>query len=380
MGMETRMAIASRFSAIEKRFAWSFLGFVLAVIFGGIALYTEFFRNSNPAITYRILANTRILDVKEDVGGLAIVYNSEDIRKSHKTLSVLTLRVGNEGRSAILKNSYDSASPLGFALNSGEIIKGEVIDASTPYLRTNAKLTITDPKVGEFAEVIIEPREWFTVKCLVLNPEDTALSVIPQGKVAGAKSVILIDQLPSEAEDSFLTKVVAGSVWVQVVRVPVYLLGFVLAVVLVFAPIAVVSNRMDVRYRRKIISQFKTYSGSKYDALNGPVYEFYMKYGLPPLVRLRQIVVDDGRFSSSLKSYTNSLNRGKSTHADEDVFVGFAMGAPPHVVERFRHPGVLFRSLVDLGIVIKEKDGFGKDKEKVVAMCEFIEFALIKET
>ena len=161
------MSIISKFAQIDKKFAWSFLGFLLAIVFGGIAIYTEFVRDTSPIIKYEDLSNTKILNVKEDVGGLSIIYNKEDIRKSKKTLSVLVIRVGNEGRSAVLKGYYDNVAPLGLVINSGEIIKGEVISASTPYLRENAKLEVSNGNTVNFSDVIIEPNESFVIKFLI---------------------------------------------------------------------------------------------------------------------------------------------------------------------------------------------------------------------
>ena len=120
MHTEGNMGLIAKFAQIDNKFSWSFLGFVLAAMFGSIAIYTEFVRDTSPVVKYEILSNTKILDVKEDVSGLSIVYKAEDIRKAHKTLSVLTVRIGNEGRSPILKTYYDSASPLGLGINSGE--------------------------------------------------------------------------------------------------------------------------------------------------------------------------------------------------------------------------------------------------------------------
>lgn len=374
------MGTIATFARIDRKFAWSFLGFVLAAIFGGIALYTEFIRDSNPLLKYHIIGNTKILDVKEDVGGLAIIYNNEDIRQSHKTLSVLTLRVVNEGRSAVLKGYYDTAAPLGFSINSGEIIKGEVVAASTPYLRNTATLKIADPKTGEFSEVIIEPGEWFTVKCLILNPEDTALSVAPKGKVAAVSRLLLIDELAGETEESFWGRVVSGSPGVQLVRVPVYFLGFILAMVSVVTPIAIVSDLIGKRRRRKTIRQFKSYSDSKYDDFNAPLYEFYEKADLASLVRLRQVLTDEKEFASGLKRYSDFESKHGSDLTPQDAFVGIAMDTPPHIRERLNRPAVLFHRLVELGVVVKEGDTFRKDEPRVKAMNEFIEFAMIKES
>ena len=361
------MTIISSIAQIERKFAWSFLGFILAAVFGGIALYTELFRDITPIIKYQIISNTKILGVKEDVGGLSINYNNEDIRKAHKTLSVLAIKISNEGRSAILKNYYDSASPLGFIINSGEIIKGEVINASTPYLQENAKVRILDQKVVEFLEVIIEPNESFITKFLILNRENTTLSVTPKGKVAGVKTITIVDQLTGEKEDSFVFKVLSGSIWVQIIRVPIYLFGFILAMILVFAPIVLISHKLDERRKKQIIRQkniirrFKSHTNSKYDELNQTIYDFYNKYGLQALLRLKKAVTDDEELKSALNHRKKAAGEDvTSRHETEDDFI--------------------FRSLIDLRLISKEGDNYRKNEQKIQAMNEFIKFALIKET
>jgi hypothetical protein len=39
--LEGNMGLIAKVAQIDRKFSWSFLGFVLAAIFGGIAIYTE---------------------------------------------------------------------------------------------------------------------------------------------------------------------------------------------------------------------------------------------------------------------------------------------------------------------------------------------------
>ncbi|MBI5205349.1 MAG: hypothetical protein HZA11_10570 [Nitrospirae bacterium] len=370
------MGIISTITQIERKFAWSFLGFILAAIFGGIALYTEFFRDVSPSIRYQIISNTRILDVKEDIGGLSIIYNNEDIRQARKTLSVLAIKVSNEGRSAILKNYYDSASPLGFLINSGQIIKGEVISATTPYLRENAKIVLIDNKTVEFSQVIVEPRESFAMKFLILNPENTPLLVTPKGKVAGVKQIALVDQLMDEKEASFLYKVVSGSIWIQISRVPIYFFGFILSLIIIVAPFALISSMLDERRKKKIVKQFKTHTSSKYDETNKALYDYYINNNLRTLLRLRKILVNDDRFSRAMITYKRlSADSGEIA---KPQFNGISSG-PSHYRDRNDYSFYIFKSLIDLGLISQDGDGYQKNDQKMLAMNEFIEFVLIKE-
>jgi hypothetical protein len=368
------MGFISILAQIERKFAWSFLGFLLAVFFGGIAIYTEYFRDTSPIIKYEVLSNTKILDVKEDVGGLSIIYNNEDIKKSKKTLSVLALKIGNEGRSAVLKSYYDNASPLGFVINSGEIIKGEIIGATTPYLQENAKVKVQNERTAEFSDVIIEPNESFVAKFLVLNPENTNLIVSPKGKVAGVKKIILADQLTEqEKHESFILKVISGSIWVQIVRVSIYFLGVILALIIVFGPVIYISDKRDERRKGKILRQFQKYTNNKYNLLNIKVYEFYRQNGLQGLLEMKKAITDDDKFSTFLKRYDKAgVDYEKLDDRLKYRWVqtyGGRLRVPP---------AEILRNLIDLGIISKEGEKFCRKEENVKAMNEFIDFAVIK--
>ena len=375
------MSIFSNFAQIDKKFAWSFLGFLLAIIFGSIAIYTEFVRDASPIIKYEVLSNTKILDVKEDVGGLSIIYNKEDIRKSRKTLSVLVLKVGNEGRSAILKSYYDNAAPLGLEINAGEIIKGEVNSASTPYLQKNLKLTISSGTAVNFSDLIIEPNESFVVKFLILNPEQTSLTVTPIGKIANVKNILLVDQLSDQKTESFMSRVASGSVWVQLVRVPFYFLGFAGVLLIIFAPIAVISDRLGKRKRGKIIKQFQAYTKNKYDDAGAKIYEYYREHGMQRLNRLRNVTSDNQVFNAFIARYhKQGLDHEKiaAIFPDEDMHI--IIGDDPHKRRHGIPPALILKRLLELGLVIKKDSGYLRNEDKINAMNEFVDFVVIKET
>jgi hypothetical protein len=372
------MGLIERVAQIDKKFSWSFLGFVLAAIFGGIAIYTEFIRDTSPIIKYEVLSNTKILDVKEDVTGLSIIYNAEDIKKARKTLSVLIVRIGNEGRSPILKTYYDSTSPLGFTINSGEIIKAEVISATTDYLMQNAGISLRNPSSVEFSEIIIEPNESFTAKFLILHPEQSTLTISPKGKIAGVKKLLLADRLSDQTKETFLMKVIAGSLWVQIARVPVYLIAFIILMIIIIAPLAFISEKKDKIKKNRIIRQFKSHTNSMFDELNAKIYEFYKNYGLTILKRIRKTLADDKEFQIFIKKYTSLATEGEAT-AERDAFVSIAIGTSPHDRIIRANPVFILKSMLELGLISKVGESYIKNEEKIKAMNEFIHFAVTKK-
>jgi hypothetical protein len=365
MHVEGNMGLIAKVAQIDKKFSWSFLGFVLAAIFGGIAIYTEFVRDTSPVVKYEILSNTKILDVKEDVSGLSIIYNAEDIRKARKTLSVLIVRIGNEGRSPILKSYYDSASPLGLSINSGEVIKAEVISATTDYLRKNAGIRVHDPSNVEFSQIIIEPNESFTAKFLILNPEQSTLIIFPKGKIAGVKKLLLADSTSDQTKETFLMKVVSGSLWVQVLRIPTYVIAFILLLIVIIAPVVYVSVKEDQIKKNRVIRQFKSHTDSSLNELNTEIYEFYKHYGLTVLRRMKKALADDKEFQNLLMKYNALASEADGSTEPDDRMV--------------TNPVFVLKSMLKLGLISKAGESYTKNEERIGAMNEFIRFAASKK-
>lgn len=364
------MGIIAKLAQIDKKLSWSFLGFILAAFFGGIAIYTEFIRDTSPTLKYEILSNTKILDVKEDVTGLGIIYNNEDIRKAHKTLSVLIVRVSNEGRSPILKTYYDNASPLGLSISSGEIITAEVINATTDYLRQNAGISVRDPSNVEFSQMIIEPNESFTTKLLILNPEQNAPTIFPKGKIAGVKKLLLVDRQSEYTKETFIMKALSGSLWVQVFRTITYVVAFILLLIVVIAPPIYISEKKDQWKRNSILRQFKSRTDSALNNLNVELYDFYKRYGLRPLKEMKKILGDDNRF---LKFVKVALSEIKIISSMESPSIPTEISSSDVI---FFTPTFVLKSMIKLGLISKVGETYTRNEERIKAMNEFVQFAV----
>jgi hypothetical protein len=372
MTVERNMGITAKLAQIDKKFSWSFLGFILAALFGGIAVYTEFIRDTSPAVRYEILSNTKILDVKEDVTGLSIIYNNEDIRKARKTLSVLIVRVSNEGRSPILKTYYDNASPLGLSISSGEIITAEIISATTDYLRQNAGISIRDASNVVFSQMIIEPNESFTTKLLVLNPEQSALTIFPKGKIASVKKLLLVDRQSEQRKETFVMKVVSGSLWVQVVRILTYVAAFILLLIAVIAPSFYISEKKDQWKRNSIVKQFKSRTDSALNDLNVELYDFYNRYGLRAFKVMEKALGDDNKFQNFL-SEAGIYPSDMEAIADQEgrrIFIETSSSG-----EIVFDPDSALKLMMKLGLLSKVGKRYTRNEERIKAMNEFVRFA-----
>jgi hypothetical protein len=267
---------------------------------------------------------------------------------------------------------------LGLGINSGEVIKAEVISATTDYLRQNAGIRVRDPSNVEFSQVIIEPNESFTTKFLILNPEQSALTIFPKGKIAGVKKLLLADRTSDQMKETFLMKVVSGSFWVQVVRIPTYVIAFILLLVIVFAPMSYISDKKDQIKKNRVIRQFKSQTSAAVNELNAEIYEFYKRYGLTLLKRMRKALVNNKEFQSLLREY-EALTSETEGSTEPDALPGITVvGESPH--DRMaRNPAFAFKSMLKLGLISKAGETYTKNEERIRAMNEFIRFAAAKK-
>lgn len=181
------MNIIEALNRLDKRYAWSLLGFVLAMIFGGLSLYTEFLRDRRPQLEFEVISDASVFDVREKLGDLEIIYGGIDIQKAKKSLRVVVVRVTNKGPEDILKTHYDDTSRFGFRVLNGTLLRAEVLSTSNRYLDNTLKIDVNVPYTAHFSPVILEAKESFTIKSLVLHDAGVRPELEPIGKIAGVK-------------------------------------------------------------------------------------------------------------------------------------------------------------------------------------------------
>ena len=128
------------------------------------------------------------------------------------------VRVVNFGESDILIDHYDERVPLGFLVSNGELLRVELLEASNRYLSSNLRVSVADSVRGVFTPIILESKEFFAFKALILHAHSTPPTLSPWGKIAGVRTINLTEQSSTESEKSYWHTVFAGGVWVQAAR------------------------------------------------------------------------------------------------------------------------------------------------------------------
>ena len=97
----------------RKKIANALIG-ALGVVASIIGIYTGIFYERKPSISFEVLTKTAVLDVREDVSKLDILYDGKNLKKNNQALSVVNLKVVNNGQADLLHNYYDEKRPPWF--------------------------------------------------------------------------------------------------------------------------------------------------------------------------------------------------------------------------------------------------------------------------
>ena len=168
--------------------AWSFIGVLLAVSF----FYWQEYRN--PFIfKIEVVDELNLVEVREQIRDLKILYKNEDIIESKKEIKVIRVQIKNEG-DTILQGYYDQLEPFGLRFINSKVLTSEVITSNSEDLK---KKLIDDSKRETsdkyddvvFSKVIFDENDSVTLKITILLDAGEDLTIVPLGKIANVDSL-----------------------------------------------------------------------------------------------------------------------------------------------------------------------------------------------
>lgn len=363
-----------KFANIDKKFAWSFLGFLLAVFFGGLTIYNEFIKVRDPQMVVEVLSNTNVLDLRENLPELKILYGDVDIKSVGKDLSVVIFRVKNVGGASILGGYYDANSPVTISISSGEFLKYEKISASNEYLNSAAIATKAGASSIRMPGVIMEPGESYTIKALVIHGARSGTLLKSSGKIAGMRKIPIIKIEPDKDNETFFSKVFSGSIGVQALRIPLYFLIFITSLAAILSPPIIISEALKKNGRKKSITQFRKHVKETPPDGHEEVFEIYVDVGLTPLVRARELLANGEVLKEKLEHYQRlglTNNREMIFPDDQDHF------ANPVILNRNAAARVIAKAEI---AKIDDEGNVQVDTQKEKFLGKFIDYITIKES
>ena len=368
------MSVIDAINRWDKRYGWSLLGFVLAAIFGTVSFYTEFVRDRRPQLRYEVVSDASVLDVKEQLGNLEIIYDGRDIKKAKQSLRVVVTRITNEGADDILIGSYDQRSPLGFRVSGGNLLRAEILSTSNDYLRQTLRIDAAAPDTALFTPVIIESGEWFTVKSLILHAEGSLPALQPVGKIAGVRGIRVVDSTQAAANPGFMVTAFSGGPWVQATRLLAYFFGFILLIVAVVAPTAAISSVFAKRRRRKHVAEFKSLTKRALTERNEYIFERYIENDVPYLRMLQHASSDQQLLNREVQRHQRRREEFGDVWVESEVLMSSTEAPHPQVFRR----SFAVEDMMKSGFIFEREGRWYVDPELSATLNEFVQFLRIK--
>jgi len=338
---------------------------VLAV--AGI-LFTILLAEKHSQLYYDIQASTSVLDIKEELPKLEVLFDGIDIRQQNLSLRVISVKIGNDGSKAILKGDYDSEDPVGLMVSPGRIIKTDLIDASNDYLRKNMSFRNYGENIVLFNDVILNAHQYYIIKLLVLHQVDQMPSVKPVGYMAGMET-IKVREIYKEIERASIwswSRSLAGPWPVQITRVVGYLLLFS-ALVIIASFISVIREGIGKAKRKKNVRRFRAVSQQVFEIKDEFLFSRYIEAGFNELMIILQIVQDE----RTLKQY---LERAELARRSNELYLYSRVAHRAKTVDLEFSILAFIDELIKNELIMTTADGPSVDSHMKETLLNFLAF------
>ncbi len=251
---------------------------------------------NTPYLTTEILSETNVLSFNEDVKELKVLWGDIDIKSLDKTISVVSVRVQNDGGSPLLKEYYDSEYPVTIVVKDAQIMEVELISSSSDYLKDRALISFHESNVL-LPEVILDQGNSYIFKILLLHENSTHPRFSMVGKIAGVKE-LQIERLNEEKKVGFWSEVFYGGLWVQLVRAPLYFFGFMFSMVLTSLPIIFTSEFISKLKRKRILKKYKEMEVTACEQVQDYIFDLYLSNGVSDIEKINTFISDENNLIS----------------------------------------------------------------------------------
>ena len=198
------MGLVSFFQSAERRFGWSFAGFILGLVSLAFAATLYFLGKQEQKTDLRITVEdeVNVVEVREQIPLLKILYDNQDTTESHKEIKIIRLVVQNFGQT-ILQTFYDMNQGFGLVFDDSQILGARLLGSNSDYLRENlervwgqSSTDVTNRSSApartrlEFGKVIFERGKYARFKILLIQDKGIARThIVPVGKISGMDSI-----------------------------------------------------------------------------------------------------------------------------------------------------------------------------------------------
>lgn len=239
--------------------AWSAIKSPTGAAVMGIAgllagAYFSIYYERQGDLVVRINSLSKVIDVHQPVGGLQVTYAGENLRTSNRTLWILTATVENRGNAAVRKGDFDDDVPLGFRIAGAVPVEQPQLRSSTQYLQAQVKASARADLIA-ITPAVFEPGDSVQLAVLLLGPESSKPTVVASGKVAGQRTIEVVDAEDTDRAKDAFDRFLPGQTRVAItvrgaLRISFWLMVVVLGVVVIAILVASVVAGVEALGRR----------------------------------------------------------------------------------------------------------------------------------
>jgi len=274
----------------NKGYFWTVLGVVLTI--GGLVFTVcAFFREVRPELEISILSRINVLDINASVSSMDITLDSVSLKKNNENVKIYNIRVINTGNADITTELFDVRTPLGIRIENGYLLeKPELTAASNDYLkdRVLGDLNFVSENFFTIPSVILDRKDFFDLKFLVVHHNDSVPELSVVGKISGQKCISISESIENVDDMPFWKNVFSGTVGVQLTRLSlslviwIFIIGFVVL-------ISSAGSAAVIKFKRKkAVKQFKLKFNIKKS--EECILQAYEKYGYEKIYYYREIL------------------------------------------------------------------------------------------
>ncbi len=280
----------------ENKFPYGLLGIISSILIGvGGIVFTIFYKPS-PQLDIEVVSNFNVLDVKETLGKLDVIYRGNSLNEHGQSLSVIKLRIVNNGDDNIRVSSYDDKALPSFELTKGIIPEEPTVTISkTSYSKDHISLSHTEPNKIVLPKVIINSGDYYEIKLIALHREDETPDVVAFGVIEGVDRVRVIHNPDSTDERSILGRIFSDNWKINLGRFLILGIAFFFSFFLVLWFIFMISEKRKEEKVKKLASNFYSCTANK-----SPISEQLLLLGA-------QLIIDN---EANTRSLYRLLNRG----------------------------------------------------------------------
>lgn len=282
--------------------------FTLLSVFAAILSVIAFFSEEKIEIKYSVLSETNVLDLNANVNKLEVVYDSINLNKNNLNLKIYSIKIENLGNKSLSSNFYEVSDSIGVKLRGGKIIdKPEIIQTSSNYLNEKLKVVLSGNSELKFSPVILDSKEFFIIKFLVLHEDSSELEIISTGKIASQRDIPVITELDKAEHKTFIGRIFEGSILIQIIR-------FLIPLILVSGLLLLIGMRNGTKHttlhknwRENNIKEFQNsdYFNGEFDYSD--IFEKYKRNGTYPFLMLAAFIEEEGLLNSLFRNFIKEI-------------------------------------------------------------------------